>query len=145
MGNRAVITTCTSYNPKASSELGIYLHWNGGRDSVEAFLTYCKIHGYRTPETDNYGWVNLATVIGNFFEDGLSCGIDKCRNLDCDNGDNGVYVIRNWEIIDRKYFKNCREQREYDLKEMLGYIDKSQPEPMQLGEERIRKYIEEGK
>ena len=31
MGNRAVITT-------EKKDLGIYLHWNGGRDSVEAFL-----------------------------------------------------------------------------------------------------------
>lgn len=28
MGNRAVITT-------SDKKMGIYLHWNGGRDSVE--------------------------------------------------------------------------------------------------------------
>ena len=33
MGNRAVITASTA--PDAPS---IYLHWNGGRDSVEGFL-----------------------------------------------------------------------------------------------------------
>ena len=30
MGNRAVITDI-------EKKVGIYLHWNGGRDSVEAF------------------------------------------------------------------------------------------------------------
>ena len=37
MGNRAVITT----KPELT-EVGMYLHWNGGRASVEAFLAYCK-------------------------------------------------------------------------------------------------------
>ena len=143
MGNRAVITTCTHTNPSASNELGLYLHWNGGRDSVEAFLTYCKLHGYRTPETDNYGWVSLATVIGNFFSDGLSCGIDRCCNLDCDNGDNGVYVIRNWEIVDRKYRTSREEQKSYTLVDMLLEIDKSMPETMRLGVKRICDYCEE--
>lgn len=31
MGNRAVITT-------RAKEIGVYLHLNGGRDSVEAFI-----------------------------------------------------------------------------------------------------------
>ena len=31
MGNRAVITT-------SKKDLGLYLHWNGGRDSIEAFF-----------------------------------------------------------------------------------------------------------
>lgn len=30
MGNRAVITT-------EEKQIGVYLHWNGGRDSVQAF------------------------------------------------------------------------------------------------------------
>lgn len=143
MGNRAVITTSTHTKPHASNDLGIYLHWNGGRDSVEAFLTYCKIQGYRTPETDCYGWVNLATVIGNFFNDGLSCGIDRCCRLDCDNGDNGVYVIKNWEIVDRKYFDYGREQNHHPPVDMLLEIDKSMPETMRLGVKRICDYCEE--
>jgi hypothetical protein len=47
MGNRAVITT-------EDKQLGVYVHWNGGRDSIEAFLLYCKIKGYRAPENDSY-------------------------------------------------------------------------------------------
>ena len=62
MGNRAVITT-----RKDLKDIGVYLHWNGGRDSVEGFLTYCKIKGYRPPEYDNYGWAYLCMTIGNFF------------------------------------------------------------------------------
>ena len=47
MGNRAIITS-------TKKDLAVYVHWNGGRDSVEAFLTYCKLRGFRAPETDDY-------------------------------------------------------------------------------------------
>ena len=49
MGNRAVITTKKEWQ---NDGIGVYLHWNGGRDSVEAFLTYCKMKGYRAPDEE---------------------------------------------------------------------------------------------
>ena len=66
MGNRAVITTSKSKDIKKSQAIGVYLHWNGGRDSVEAFLKYCELKKYRSPSDDTCGWVNLCQVIGNF-------------------------------------------------------------------------------
>lgn len=132
MGNRAVITTRDGwYNQDIS--LGVYLHWNGGRDSVEAFLTYCKLKGYRSPDQDGYGWARFCQVVGNFFGGSNSVGISTVSNLDCDNWDNGVYIIKGWEIIDRKYFDG-EEQQEYDLQEMLIEIDKCMPEREQLGD-----------
>ena len=142
MGNRAVITTEQGWASKANN-LGIYLHWNGGRDSVEAFLTYCKMQGYRPPEYDNYGWASLAAVITNFFEaDGMNIGIDIVSRLDYDNWDNGVYIIKSWNITDRKCFKG-REQSGYDLKEMLLEIDSKMPEKARLGEEAITQKLKE--
>ena len=135
MGNRAVITTDSkTYEVSNSNEIGVYLHWNGGRDSVEAFLKYCKLKGYRPPETDHYGWARLCQVIGNFFGGSTSLGVDKCCNLDCDNYDNGTYIIKNWEIVDRKYADGF-EQSYHDLTEMLIYIDSRQPEHEQLGKD----------
>ena len=134
MGNRAVITTY-SVEPKDSTQIGVYLHWNGGRDSVEAFLKYCKLKGFRPPETDYYGWARLCQVIGNFFGGGLSVGVGPCCNLDCDNYDNGTYIIKDWEIVGRKYFDARWEQHSHDLTEMLIAIDKAQPEKEQLGED----------
>lgn len=131
MGNRAVITT-------RSKDIGVYLHWNGGRDSVEAFLKYCKLKGYRPPELDCYGWARLCQVIGNFFGGELSIGIDKYDKLDKDNGDNGVYVIENWNIVDR-LFISWPEQHEYDLIGMLKSINNAQPENERLSEEVIYK------
>ena len=131
MGNRAVITT-------RSKDIGVYLHWNGGRDSVEAFLKQCKLKGYRPPELDCYGWARLCQVIGNFFGGELSIGIDKYDKLDKDNGDNGVYVIENWNIVDR-LFISLPEQHEYDLIGMLKSINNAQPEKERLSEEVIYK------
>lgn len=130
MGNRAVITSKENFE---NNGIGIYLHWNGGRDSVEAFLKYCELKGYRSPTSDNYGWARLCQVIGNFFGGSTSIGIDVVNNLDCDNWDNGVYIIEGWEIVDRKYF-NGEEQMRYELENMLMDIDKSMPEGEQIGE-----------
>ena len=133
MGNRAVITASTSRNVEASNDIGIYLHWNGGRDSVEAFLEYCKRRGFRAPDQDNYGWARLCQVIANFFGGDTSIGIDRCCNLDCDNWDNGVYIIKGWEIVDRQCFRGS-EQHGYDLEEMIREIDACQPEKDRLYE-----------
>ena len=142
MGNRAVITTDrTTPLVGDSNEIGVYLHWNGGRDSVEAFLAYCKLKGYRPPEKDNYGWARLCQVIGNFFGGETSIGIDKCNKLDCDNYDNGVYVIAGWEIVGRRYHDGP-EQRGYDLFEMMVEIDEAQPEKERIGVEKIKEYVE---
>jgi len=119
MGNRAVIAT-------EKKDLGIYLHWNGGRDSVEGFLKYCKLQKFRTPESDSYGWACLVAVIKNFIGGGLSVGIGKYNSLDCDNYDNGVYIIKDWEIIHREYFSGS-EQQGYDLDEMVDEIAEAQP------------------
>jgi hypothetical protein len=142
MGNRAVITCSTMDNVAASNDIGVYLHWNGGRDSVEAFLKYCKLKGYRKPEQDNYGWARLCQVISNFFGGELSIGIDRCCNLDCDNYNNGTYIIKGWEIVDRKYFEG-REQDNYDLAEMLLKINEAQPPKEQLEREFILKHLED--
>jgi len=136
MGNRAVITWSDKKDVKKTTDLGIYLHWNGGRDSVEAFLTYCKLQGYREPDKDNYGYARLCQVICNFMGGDLSVGIDQCRNLDCDNWDNGVYICKGWEIVGRKYFRGC-EQSGYYLVEMLHAINDSMPSDDRLPKEKI--------
>jgi len=129
MGNRARITT-------RDKKMGIYLHWNGGRDSVEAFLEYCKLRGFRSPEgDDSYAFARLTQIISNYFGGGLSIGIvGNCSNVI--ESDNGNYIIGgNWEIVGRDYpYKSFAEQTEYNLKKMLQEIDKAQPIEQQLGD-----------
>lgn len=141
MGNRAVITASKSANVAESNDLGIYLHWNGGWDSVKGFLTYCKIKGYTSPERDENGYIQLARVIQNFMKSS-TVEVAPCRALDCDNWDNGVYVIENWKIVGRQYFKG-KEQHEYDLEEFVKYVDECQPEAERLGEDKIHILLDE--
>lgn len=137
MGNRAVITASKSRDVQKSQDIGVYVHLNGGRDSVEAFLKYCELKKYRSPSDDNYGWARLCQVIGNYFGGTTSVGIDRCERLDCDNYDNGVYIIKGWKIVGRQYHDGA-EQHCYNLLQMLIDIDNAQPTKEQLGEERIK-------
>lgn len=135
MGNRAVVTTKTAAG-FCEDAIGIYLHWNGGKDSVTAFLKYCELQGFSSPEIDCESWRKFQQIAMNY---GLTADRDKCKNLDCDNGDNGVYMVENWQIVGRK-FMDHEEQDEYPLKEMLLDIDEKQPEAMQIREKILMNY-----
>ena len=141
MGNRAVITT-------KEKQIGVYLHWNGGYDSITGFLAYCQFQGFRCPEDDNYGWARLTQIISNFFDSGLSVGFDKYENLDCNNSDNGVYIIEDWKIIGRE-FHDGEEQKSYDFSEMVVEINEAQPKNIQFSLETLenltKNYIENNK
>lgn len=101
MGNRAVITASTSH----TKGVGIYLHWNGGIESVQAFLDVAKARGFRDPAYDeSYAMARLCGLIHEFFgvDQDTSLGIGTLEQLDCDNYDNGVFVIgKGWEITER--------------------------------------------
>lgn len=130
MGNRAIVKP-------SKLNYGVYLHWNGGVDSVEAFLEYCKLKGYRS-FNDNYGVARFIQVVSNWFGGGLSVGIEtdlfnteRCAESHC--LDNGMYIVDGWEIVQRLDAPSGREG--YDRTEMLISIDKAQPESEQLGED----------
>lgn len=126
MGNRATITT-------PNKDLALYVHWNGGRDSIEAFLEYCKLRGFRNPCNDCYGWARMCQVIANYMgKEGLSVGIMPYMEHSGKWCDNGEYVIdENWEIIDRIDYQGI-EQDAYKLNEMLEDINLCQPEKQRL-------------
>ena len=92
MGDRAVITT-------KDKEIGVYLHWCGNPENVQAFLDVCNDCGFRKPEEDEYGFARLCQVIGNYFSDGLSVGIGLFKHTDYDNINNGYYIIKDWRIV----------------------------------------------
>ena len=97
MGNRAAIRT-------TESNFGIYLHWNGGVESVLAFLEAAKQLGVRDPvQDDSYCMARLTQIIGNFFGGTTSIGIGA-NVYKMDYSDNGVYVIgKGFTIVDRDY------------------------------------------
>ena len=129
MGNRAVITT-------PERKVGLYVHWNGGRDTIEPLLRYCELKGYRDPAKDEYGWARMCQVLGNFFG-GTNCvGIGPYTTDErMDPGDNGIYVIEGWKIVERVgLYDGFVEQQEYDFDQMLRDFDSSMPAGDRLGE-----------
>ena len=103
MGNRAVIIL------ESMPAIGIYLHWNGGPESVLAFLEATRLRGARSPKSDDtYCLARLTQTIGEFMsQDGdyqHSLGIGPVGQLDMDNMDNGTYYVGDaWEITRREF------------------------------------------
>lgn len=95
MGNRCVITN----KDKLKS---IYLHWNGGRDTIEPMLRVAKRHG---------GTFEVLSAIAHKVFEGEIVSYEKA---DTNNYDNGVYIIdKNLNIIGREFF-DWEEQQNHD-------------------------------
>lgn len=126
MGNRAVITfapkSCVEKyrvkdgkNPNSvrgfvkdnANLVGVYVHWNGGIESIKPFCQAAKEIGFRCPTGDrSYGVARFTQLVANFFgcTSSTSIGVDTLSNLDTDNYDNGVYIVgEDWEIIGREF------------------------------------------
>ena len=103
MGYRAVIAFKTPELASIPEDYRpcIYLHWNGSRDSVEAFLQTAKDLDIRP---DFYGIARLTQLIANYIGGTLAIGITCYCLADRDNWDYGVYwVDDNFNIVGREY------------------------------------------
>jgi hypothetical protein len=102
MGNRATITTA----PFDRKNACIYVHWNGGRESIEAFCAAAKELGYRSPGSDgSYALARLTGLICTYFDldADTSIGIGTLDELLGAGDDNGCFVLGdNWEIVERR-------------------------------------------
>ena len=142
MGNRAVIAFKSKHMEKDQSP-AIYLHWNGGRDSVEAFLRAGERLGIRGNDP-TYCMARLTQVIGNYLGGTLSLGVGCYGNFG-DPGDNGVYWIKNWEIVERETWtggsenseglieregKLFEEQNGYDIESLADTVFEANKESM---------------
>ena len=119
MGNRAVITIKEKDTPQEDWN-SLYLHWNGGRDSVEPFLHVAKLYGIRCNSDSSYAIARLSQLIGNTLGGTLSLGVGAYKCLDTES-DNGVYVVKDWEIVDRLNYEGY-EQSEYNFDEFVKEI-----------------------
>jgi hypothetical protein len=128
MGNRAVIAFCENEMPttKKDNHVGIYLHWNGGRDSVEGFCEAARRLGYNGESS--YGIARFTQMVGNWFGGRLSVGVETYNKLHTDNYDNGVYwVDKNFKIVGREFVRNP-EQKNHDLEEFVtDVLNKNKP------------------
>lgn len=136
MGNRALIIP-------AGETFGVYLHWNGGYDSVYPFLEYCRLKGFRDfggNNRDGYGIARFTQVVANFLGGDLSIGIQAMHIGSERWQDNGAYIIDGWDIVDRisgSDYEFNDSMTETELKRSLLYIDECQPEKERLGVEFI--------
>lgn len=127
MGNRAII------KPDCA-QIGIYLHWNGGLDSVRGFLTYCSMIGGKGFVEGSCGEAIslLNRVISNFFGKG-SVGIvpvEEDLGKVAKGLENGLYIVHGWDIVGR--VGCCLEQTAYDIQDFMLELDKAQPEKLQI-------------
>lgn len=139
MGNRAVVTFANrkdverwvdpegdgeklkGYCAEHPHEVGVYLHWNGGRASIEGFCEACRRLKFRGPASDSYGVARFVQVVCNVFSSGLSVGVDTLERSDTDNYDNGVYVVDDsWNIVGREFANG--EQNDYDENEFANVV-----------------------
>lgn len=101
MGNRA---TVIFWDGKARCSPAVYLHWNGGPESVYAFLEELDRRGVRADQ--DYEAARFIQLIGEFFDQdkgsGLSLGVangpraitpDALAKVQTDHGDNGFYIV----------------------------------------------------
>jgi hypothetical protein len=108
MGNRAyVIFIRNSDKPEylngiASWSPAVYLHWNGGAESVYAFLA--ELHRRRIRPDQSYESARFIQIAGDFFDCGselttLSLGVENLPDCSSETllkfnpGDNGIYLV----------------------------------------------------
>lgn len=126
MGNRAHVIFA---NGQSDISPAVYLHWNGGPESVYRFLEETERRmGGRFGDTA-YSAARFAQVVGDFMDQdgqgGLSLGvvngperIDLESLAPYDHGDNGVYVIDGGTVrrfADPHYRGELRELSEIEV------------------------------
>jgi hypothetical protein len=161
MGNRAVIVFKIKYDNELELSPQVYLHWNGGPESVMAFLHEMERRGYTR---DDYASARLCQVVGEFFrgvgecvskDEGLSLGLYpppkdlKPETLkQIDHGDNGVYVV---EVVNEKFVveNTCMGKiTRKNLKALLkkqgkGYREGFQDKPQRQYNSILEFYLEQ--
>lgn len=88
MGNRSHVIF-----PEA--RVAVYLHWNGGVESVVAFLDYMN---ERKLSCESYGAARFCQIVGNYFGGNLSLGVRGCGRTPSEHRaladeDQGAFVI----------------------------------------------------
>ena len=101
MGNRAIII----FADQQGQNIGpaVYLHWNGGAESIYAFLD--ELDRRRVRSDVGYATARFILVVGDYFDGeggagslsmGVTMGpdrIDAESLAEFDPGDNGIYVV----------------------------------------------------
>lgn len=114
MGNRCVIAAADQ------PQVGLYLHWNGGPESVLAFLEAAQTLHVRSPGSDpSYFLARLTQIIANWFGGTLSVGLGLVDYLDA--SDNGVYYVEGDFAVARRSVEGPCSVAELDSRQTAMY------------------------
>ena len=129
MGNRAVIVFDDEHVKNKDLCPAIYLQWHGSKYSIDAFLKAGKKLNIRGNDP-TYCMARLTQVIGNAIGGTLSLGVGCYGNFG-DPGDNGVYWIKNWEIVEH----DCLNYPEYPVEHDESTLVETYEESMRVNSE----------
>ena len=126
IGNRAVISfQATDLETLALDGVGIYVHWNGGLESIEAFCKSATQLGIHNP-------ARFIQMISNWFGGNSSIFVDVISGLDYNNGDNGTYIVSKdsgeWKVVKRffvdiEYKVNGHDENVRDMAEDVTRVN----------------------
>jgi hypothetical protein len=101
MGNRATVVFTDG---KGNYSCAVYLHWNGGAESIYSFIEELDRRKIRTDQ--DYECARFIQIVGEFFDQdkigGLSLGVANgpktdslkdLNNIPTDHNDNGLYLV----------------------------------------------------
>jgi len=100
MGNRALVIFTD--DTETTDGVAVYFHWNGGPESVYAFVDYLASKGGMRNDA-SYTAARFIQVAGNFLGGTTSLGIQSVPTLVSDlreqaagfsHGDNGLYLLK---------------------------------------------------
>jgi hypothetical protein len=113
MGNRAVINMI-------DSDVAIYLHWNGGLDTVYPVLQVAKRYGL---SGDDVGMNDLFIIFHSMLSSAQAetAYVGTVEEYDGSAiGDNGTYIIdKDFNIVDRLDFEQREEQQVHSFDEVF--------------------------
>lgn len=127
MGNRCLITN-------KDKKIAIYQSWNGGRDSIEPLLRVAKYEYKKNPHKFGFEEFKAILDISKKVFDGEICDYKSNQYI---ASDNGVYVIENFQIIERLN-NRYSEQRGHNPLQMELYISLG----YNLGKEEAERLME---
>lgn len=117
--------------------IGLRLNGNGDRNSVKAFLRYAEYAQLPSINADDK-WISpFITMLQNFFRDNNDAirleTVDPQHLGDKTDYDNGIYVLEDYEIVDR-INSPADTSPEHRIHDRLLSIDSTQPLVNQLGD-----------
>ncbi|MDQ3802501.1 MAG: hypothetical protein M3416_01400 [Acidobacteriota bacterium] len=127
MGNRATVVFTDG---KGNFSPAVYLHWNGGPESIYGFLEELARRDVRADQ--EYECARFIQLVGEFFDQDEQCGlslgvvngprsdaVSDLNHIQTDHGNNGLYLVDRTgpHLKVRRFTEERRGKDEWGFKE----------------------------